>query len=141
MEITAEALAAANQRGKAQRAALPVVESVRYDRRIGRIVVAFAGGLEIAFAPRHAQGLEHARPADLERIEISPSGLGVHFPSLDADVYLPSLLDGLLGSRRWMAAENGRIGGVAMTQAKSEAARRNGKLGGRPRKKTAATVA
>jgi hypothetical protein len=33
-----------------------------------------------------------------------------------------------------MAAEMGRIGGKASTKAKSTAARRNGKLGGRPKK-------
>jgi hypothetical protein len=40
----------------------------------------------------------------LTRIEISPSGLGLYFPAIDADIYLPSLLEGFLGSRGWMAA-------------------------------------
>jgi hypothetical protein len=42
----------------------------------------------------------------LSKIEISPSGLGLHFPAIDADLYLPALLDGFLGSRRWMASPN-----------------------------------
>jgi len=71
---------------------------------------------------------------ELSKIEISPSGLGIHFPLLDADIYLPALLEGFLGSRRWMAAQMGKAGGKASTKAKAAASRRNGKLGGRPRK-------
>ena len=138
MEIPDEVLTAANRRGAATRAAFPAVAQVRYDRCIGRIVVALSGGLEIGFSPKHAQGLENARPADLEVIEISPSGLGIHFPRVDADIYLPALLEAMLGSKRWMAAEVGRIGGAASTKLKAAAARRNGKLGGRPKKKSAA---
>jgi hypothetical protein len=36
--------------------------------------------------------LETARPADLAVIEISPTGLGLRFPVLDADTYVPALL-------------------------------------------------
>ena len=49
----------------------------------------------------------------MSEIEISPSGLGIHFPRLDADLYLPALLEGFLGSRLWMAAEMGKRGGKA----------------------------
>lgn len=111
-------------------AATPTVVAARYDRRVGRIVVALSSGLEIAFRPHDAQGLEAARPAQLAGIEISPSGLGLHFPALDADLYLPALLEGFLGSRRWMASAMGK----AATTQKAAAARANGRLGGRPRK-------
>jgi hypothetical protein len=53
---------------------------------------------------------------------------------LDADIYLRALLEGFLGSRRWMAAQMGKAGGRVSTKAKAAASRRNGKLGGRPRK-------
>jgi hypothetical protein len=134
MDITDEAFEAANRRARAKKAAFPAVVSVRYDRRVGRVVIALASGLELAFSPKHAQGLEDAHPADLMDAEISPSGLGVHFPRLDADLYIPGLLEGFLGSKRWMAAEIGKIGGTASTEAKAAAARQNGKLGGRPKK-------
>jgi hypothetical protein len=58
-----------------------------------------------------AQGQEGARPAQLANIEISPSGLGLHFPQLDADLYLPALLQGFLDSRQWMAQAMGKVGG------------------------------
>ena len=97
-------------------------------------MIALSSGLEIAFKPHDAQGLELACPAQLAEIEISPSGLGLHFPKLDADLYLPALLEGFLGSRRWMASAMGKAGGKATTEKKANAARANGSLGGRPRK-------
>ncbi|CAG2142003.1 hypothetical protein LMG31506_02576 [Cupriavidus yeoncheonensis] len=134
MVLTDAEIAAANARGAARKAANPAVLSVRYHRRVGRVVICLSSGLELAFPPAAVQGLEHARPADLVDAQISPSGLGIRFPRLDADLYLPALLEGFLGSRRWMAAEMGRRGGASASADKAAAARRNGRLGGRPRK-------
>jgi hypothetical protein len=114
--------------------------AARYDRRSKRIVIRLSSGLDIAFAPRDAQGLQNAKPDQLNLIEISPSGLGIHLPKLDADLYLPALLEGLLGSREWMAARLGAHGGKATSPAKISAARANGRLGGRPKKIKAGAV-
>ena len=132
--LTQDVVDAANRRGAAKKTAFPTAISVRYDRRIARVVIGLSSGLDVAFAPASVQGLESAKPADLVDAEISPSGLGIHFPRLDADIYLPALLEGFLGSKKWMAAELGRRGGKAASTAKTTAARKNGKLGGRPRK-------
>jgi hypothetical protein len=70
----------------------------------------------------------------LDEIEISPSGFGIHFPKLDADLYMPGLLEGFLGSKKWMASRLGQAGGQSRSRMKREASRENGKLGGRPRK-------
>ena len=111
-----------------------------YDRRSKRVVIHLSSGLDIAFAPQDAEGPENAMPDQLEPIEISPSGLGIHFPELDADLYLPALLEGLFGSRAWMAARLGASGGKATSPAKISAARANGRLGGRPKKIKATDV-
>jgi hypothetical protein len=136
MELTEEEFGAANARGVAQKASFPLVSAARYDRRVSRVVISFASGLDVSFAPRQVQGLERARPADLAVIEISPSGLGLHFPSLDADVHIPALLEGFFGSRSCMASEIGKRGGASTSEAKVAASKRNGRLGGRPRKPT-----
>jgi hypothetical protein len=128
----------ANARARALKSTLPHVLSARYDRRIGRVVLHLSTGIEVAFPPHIAQGLETATPAQLAQIEISPSGFGIHFPSLDADLYLPALLEGFLGSRKWIARRLGAHGGRSTSPAKTAAAQRNGRSGGRPRKKTAA---
>jgi hypothetical protein len=129
-----EEFEAANRHAAERLRKTPIATAVRYDRRIGRVVIDLSSGIEIAFRPHDAQGLERAKADDLSEIEISPSGLGIHFPRLDADLYLPALLEGFLGSRKWMAAEMGKHGGKATTEAKAAAARENGRLGGRPRK-------
>jgi Protein of unknown function (DUF2442) len=128
----------ASRKGREVRAALPQAEEVRYDRRIGRIVIHLSTGLEIAFSPHDAQGLENATATQLKEIEISPSGLGIYFPKLDADLYLPALLEGFLGSRKWMASRLGAIGGRSKSPTKAAAAKQNGRSGGRPRKREAA---
>jgi hypothetical protein len=138
MEISDTDFLEANRRGAEERARFPAVIDVRFDRRISRVVLSLSSGIQIAFAPRHVQGLEGAHPADFDGAEISPSGLGVHFPLLDADIYVPGLLQGLTGSKDWMASHLGKLGGKVSSPAKAAAARENGKRGGRPPKVKAA---
>jgi hypothetical protein len=126
----------ANRKARKLHSSLPRAVSARYDRRIGRVVITLSTNLDVAFSPRDAEGLQNASPAQLDAIEISPSGFGIHFPKLDADIYLPALLEGILGSRKWMAGRLGAQGGKSRSPAKKSAARSNGRRGGRPRKST-----
>jgi hypothetical protein len=112
----------------------PHAVAARYDRRLARVMVTLSNGLELAFPPHLAEGLGDAKTGDLAVIEITPTGLGLHWPRLDADLYLPSLLEGVFGSPRWMAGRLGKSGDLARTDAKVAAARANGRKGGRPRK-------
>jgi len=112
----------------------PKAVYARYDRRVSRIVVGLDNGLELAFPPRLAEGLDRATPAELSMIEISPLGDGLHWPAIDADLYVPGLLAGVFGSKRWMARTLGAAGGRSRTAAKTRAARENGRKGGRPKK-------
>lgn len=104
MDISEKVLNEANTRGASLKAAYATVIKVRYDQRIRRVVIYLDSGLELAFSPKQAEGLEHARATELADAVISPSGLGIHFPHLDADIYLPALLEGFLGSKRWIAS-------------------------------------
>ena len=121
-------------RAQERRAKYPMAIAARYDHRSRKIIVALSNGLDIGFSPSSAQGLEEASVAALKEIEITPSGFGLHFPKLDADLYLPALIEGVFGSKKWAAARLGAVGGRARTKVKAAASRRNGKLGGRPRK-------
>jgi hypothetical protein len=112
----------------------PHAVRARYDSRKGVVIVDLSNGTFVGFRPQDAEGLEHAKPAHLREIEISPTGFGLYFPLIDADLYVPGLLQGLLGSRRWMAAQLGKAGGSVTSDAKAAASRENGKRGGRPRK-------
>ena len=113
---------------------IPHAVSAHYDRKTGRIVIDLSSKLIVSFSPADVEGLEDAHPSQLTRIEVSPSGFGLHFPAVDADLYVPGLLEGFLGSEAWMASRLGQAGGRSRSKAKSTASRANGKLGGRPRK-------
>ncbi len=117
---------------KAAAKAGPRPLSARYDRRTKKIVVALDTGIDIAFRPDDAQGLAGASADDLAAVTVSP--LGLHWEKLDADLSIAGLLAGRLGSERWMAALMGARGGKARSPAKVEAARANGRKGGRPRR-------
>jgi Protein of unknown function (DUF2442) len=83
------------------------------------------------------QGLQSGTREQLDRVEIIGGGTGLHWPDLDADLYVPGLLRGIYGNRQWMA-KIGQRGGLATSAAKKKASRANGKLGGRPRRDVAA---
>ena len=138
MEISDAAIQQAEQRMRERMESTPRAIAARYDRRVSRVMVSLSNGLELAFPPHLAEGLADAKPADLAAIEITPTGLGLHWPKLDADLYLPALLEGVFGSPRWMAGLLGKSGGLARTAAKVAAARENGRKGGRPRKRATA---
>jgi hypothetical protein len=123
----------ANAQAAQQLTTTPTVVKARYDPHTDRVIIGLSNGLEVSFPAHEVQGLETATPADLKQIEINPPGFGLHFPTLDADLYVPSLLQGVFGSERWMAARLGARGGKSRTVAKAAASRKNGKLGGRPR--------
>ena len=124
----------ANQRAEKSQSRIPHALTARYDRKTGRIVIELSSKLVVSFSPADVEGLEHARPAQLTEVQISPSGFGIHFPAIDADLYVPGLLEGFLGSKAWMATRLGQTGGRSRSKAKKTASRANGRLGGRPKK-------
>jgi hypothetical protein len=123
--------AKASEQGRRLLARGPLATAARYES--GRIHVELNNGCAFEFPAEHAEGLAGAKAADLRIIEVSAAGLGLYWPKLDADLYVPALVKGILGTKRWMA-EIGSAGGRAATVIKAAAARANGKLGGRPRK-------
>lgn len=138
MSLTDIDVRRAEKRMQARLKVQPRAISARFDRRGARVVVGLSNGLDLGVPVELAQGLAGAKATDLADIEISPSGLGLHWPRLDADLYLPALMEGVFGTRRWMAQRLGKSGGSSTSLAKRKAARANGNLGGRPRKKVPA---
>jgi Protein of unknown function (DUF2442) len=134
MTITSQEVKQARARAKTLKASTPAATSAHYDRKSKHIIINLSTGIGIFFSPQDAQGLEGASSTQLSQIEITPSGFGLHFPRLDADLYVPAILEGFLGSRKWMAARLGAAGGSSRSKPKAAAARTNGSLGGRPRK-------
>jgi hypothetical protein len=87
-------------RASRRRAPYPPATAVRYDGDLGYVVVSFGAGLDLAIVPRDVAALAKATAEELASIEISPSGLGLRFPKLEAELYLPPLLKGFHSSRR-----------------------------------------
>jgi Protein of unknown function (DUF2442) len=98
-----------------------------------RIFIELNTEIVMGFPYRRLQGLGNATPQQLATVEITPSGYGLHWESLDVDLGVPQLVIGLLGTKAWMS-ELGRQGGKSTSVAKSQASRDNGKRGGRPPK-------
>jgi hypothetical protein len=82
------------------------------------------------------QGLQSATKEQIAQVEILGDGTGLHWPALNLDYYVPSLLRRIYGNKKWMAVI-GRSGGAVKSPAKKRAARVNGLKGGRPRQKEA----
>ena len=108
------------------------VEAVSYRRATKRVVIELITGIQLSIPVDRIEGLADAAPKALHEMEISPSRLGIHWPQLDVDLYVPGVLQGNLGSRKWMASHLGKAGGASTSEAKRAAARENGRLGGRP---------
>ncbi len=78
-------------------------------------------GVETGFAPRDAEGLQHAAREDRAGIEAGPYGFGIHFPGWDVGLYDSASLEGVLGSAIWTSTRLDGAGGLAVVQAGLEA--------------------
>jgi len=111
----------------------PTAVRAWFDHATRKIRVELSTGLELAFQAEDAQGLQNASDQQLSQIEITPMGLGLHWPECDADLLVSGILQGYLGSKSFMRAHLARAGRV-QSDAKAKAARLNGAKGGRPKK-------
>jgi len=130
VELTDTDIDAALERGRQQARTEPRAAAIRYDDQHKAMVVDLTNGCTFTFPPRLVQGLEEATEAELRGVEILGSGSGLSWESLDVDLSVPGLLNGLFGTAAHMA----RLAGRATSPAKAAAARANGAKGGRPRK-------
>jgi hypothetical protein len=122
----------ARERG-AETAKRPAARTVCYKPRTKRLEITLTNGISLLVPIAYIEGLHDATPANLRQIEIFGLGSALVFPALDQVVSVHALIDGVFGSKAWMR-DIGRAGGSVRSEAKSTAARENGKKGGRPRK-------
>lgn len=108
--------------------------NARYVAETGLVVLDLTNGCIFGFPAQSVQDLHGASPDNLAVIEVEGKGLSLHWPRLDADLYVPALVAGVFGTRQWMARDMGSRGGSARSEVKTAAARANGAKGGRPRK-------
>jgi len=128
---------AAYRRREEELATQPLAVRVRYDRVRDTVVVKMNNEAQLIIPRRLLQGLQNATADELKGGEVADQGTALTWPELDADFTVMSLLRGVYGGRKWMS-ELARQAGATTSPAKAAAARRNGRKGGRPRKKSAA---
>ena len=133
-KVTDAALKTAEARGRAMLETEPRASSAHYDRVAGRVVIDLLNGCSYAFPAQLVEDLQGASDEDLADVEVDSLGFNLHWPALDADLYVPALVSGIFGTRAWMARELARVAGRTTSPAKAAAARSNGAKGGRPRK-------
>ena len=112
MAITEDTFAAATRRATARVNQSPGVTRAFFDPQQARVVVELNTGMVLTFPVQdieglNGKGLSQATPQELQEIEISPSGLGIHVPALDVDLYIPSLLQGRNGHQAMDGGANG----------------------------------
>lgn len=110
----------------------PRARHAYYDESTGRIVVELKLGSAFAFPPSLYPELEGRTPEELARVEVSPSGEGLHWDEIDVHLATASVLVTILGPSMFRAFAS--VGGKTRTERKAAAARLNGAKGGRPRK-------
>ncbi len=109
----------------------PRAVAAEYRATDDMLAIKLATGVELLMPRKLLQGLEDADPQEVANVEIDDFGEGLHWEALDVDHYVPSLLESVFGNRRWMS-ELGKRGGSVRNDAKTRAARKNGRKGGRP---------
>ena len=126
MAITEEEFERANRKAELRLAKMPTAVSVLYHRRVSRVIIMLSTGYGVMFSRMLFRSWSMPSRIQMDDIEITPSGLGIHFPKIDADLYLPALLEGGAWGTGWLLSD-GAKGGKAATPAKAAAAKSNGK--------------
>lgn len=117
----------------------PLARSVEHVQKLNLLIVGLSNGRRLVLPIEEVQGMGKATKKQIQNYELLGGGTGISFPDLDVDLYVPALIEGVYGNRRWMA-HLGSKGGRAKTVAKSLASRANGAKGGRPKKAIASTA-
>ena len=117
----------------------PRALSVAHIPDLKLLIVGLSNGRRLVLPIEDIQGLGSATRAQIQNYELLGNGTGISFPDLDVDLYVPALIEGVYGNRRWMA-QLGKKGGSAKTEAKRRAAKANGARGGRPRRTAVASA-
>lgn len=129
-EIFEEAVAV-RERVRRERPDEPRAISVRYDASSDRVLVELNNGCVFGFPVWMVPGTSRATPEELANVTIQAHGEAIAWEDLNADTNVNGLILEVLHVRDWAAKYLGSL----TSPAKAEAARENGKKGGRPRKR------
>lgn len=127
---------AAVERGKRAWAAGQYAEAAWYDPTTARLMLTLSNGVLVGIPIAGITYLKDATPAQLQAVELTPTGSGVSWRALDVDLGVPGLIRDAFGTQVFARAL-GQMGGRATSPAKARSSKVNGAKGGRPRKHAA----
>jgi hypothetical protein len=123
---------AALRRGAAQAKLPTALTLAELDEPSKSVRLSFRSGLQLAVPVKAIDEIAKVPLARLRDVRASPIGDGLIFDEADVAIYVPGLLRDLFSDA--FAGALGKIGGRARSDAKTRAAQKNGRKGGRPRK-------
>ena len=126
----------ARERGQWELENEPHAVKVWFDRKLRLVFVELTTGIVMGFPVHLLQGVADGTDDQIAAVKLSPQGSALCWDELDTHISVKGLVLGIYGTKKWMS-ELGRRGGSVKSQAKTQSSRENGKLGGRPKKKTA----
>lgn len=126
-------LPAARRRTEHKRRTEPHAKAIRFDPRTRLVHITMLNDVVLGIPVAMFPGLESATDTQLKDCSVSPAGWGLRWEQLDADYEVLGITVMALGKKVVSRAAAG-IAGATRSPAKARASRRNGKLGGRPRK-------
>ncbi len=118
----------------------PKAKKVSYNSKTKRLMVKLENSLVVVIPANLIQIFDGATDEQIKDVKIAVQGLYLRWNSLDEDLFLPNLLQGIFGTRKWMdnlkehLSSAGKKGGASSSNAKRAASAANGRRGGRPRK-------
>ncbi|MGO9743465.1 MAG: DUF2442 domain-containing protein [Roseiarcus sp.] len=101
-------LDAADERGAELAVRAPRAQSARIDVGARRIVLELNNGCAYAFPVALVEDLRTVRDADLADVVIDGAGFNLAWPALGVDLFVPGLVAGIFGARRWMESDRVR---------------------------------
>lgn len=83
----------------------PRVTEVEYrpGRGLDLLILKLSDGRRHLIPREELQGLESATKEQIAQVEVLGNGTGLHWPALDVDHYVPSLLRNVYGTKAWTA--------------------------------------
>jgi len=95
--------AEANKRGKERLRTEPRAKRASYDSQTRRVRIELRNGCTLLVPVDLMQGLRGARDEDLADFSLMPRGFDLHWHKLDAQFTIQGLLNGIFGTKKWMA--------------------------------------
>lgn len=129
----------ATRRGEYRMKYQPLAVAVKWSQAKG-LILDLNNGVRLIVPLSFLPSFKHATPKQLSQVRVVAPGTAIEFIALDEYLGVLELLTNLLGEKLSpaLAAEFGRRGGAATSEAKATAARANGAKGGRPKKSSKA---